>query len=152
MAARAATFVVKRGDVARLAEAASDASRSRFTQTLAECMIEPGEGFGFKGYILVFLFSYLQNRRIWLGSEYPAAEQAMTSVAAVGGYFLTSTAFSSIDDLDPEHHRGSDIDRAVAQLGVEVADAATDGLTWLGILHEKVGVLSDDQVLLVLVG
>lgn len=152
MAARAATFLIRRGDVAELAQAASTGTRSVFTQALALRMLEPGEGFGLVGYARVFLIHYLQNQGIWLGSEYATAEQAFACVAAVGGYILTPSAFSRIDDLNPEHHDELEIARSFAQLGVTDPDVAADGKTWLGILSDKMRTLDSEQALLVLVG
>lgn len=152
MAARAATFVVRRDDIPRLEGAAFSASGPTFRQTLADCVVGPTDGLGFKGYTLLFLLSYLRGRGIWQGSEYARAEQAFGSVAAVGGYLMTPRAFSAVDDLDPDRHDEADIGSSFTQLGVTGPDAAADGKIWLGILHQKVGALRADQALLVLVG
>jgi hypothetical protein len=152
MTAGAATFVIRRGDISTLAGVAGRDSGPAFKQKLAECMVEPGEGWGLTGYALVFLFHYLRGQGLWLGSEYAKAEQALSSVASVGGYFMTPGAFSSVDGLDPRRHDDSAIASAIAQLGVKDSNIAVDGKTWLGILRDKVGALREDEALLVLVG
>lgn len=152
MAAWAATFVVRRDDIPRLEEAARSASVPAFKQTLGDCMVGQGDGLGSTGYTLVYLLSYLRSNGIWQGSEYARVEHAFGSVAAVGGYLMTPRAFSNVDDLDPRRHHEGDIDLNFAQLGVTSHGAGMDGKQWLGILHEKVGALREDQALLVLVG
>ncbi|MGC4815170.1 hypothetical protein ACLQ29_32050 [Micromonospora sp. DT228] len=151
MSAIASLTVVGRDSVPELARLARISSSS-LRSYLAEHGREARQEYGWSGYCMLYLLTYLDERGIDLqASEFDAESDAITSAH---GYtvLITSGHQQLLDQLDPAAHRTEELAAYFAEMGMDFEESAVAGRDGLRLLRDSISELRDDQVLLLHLG
>ncbi|MFG1838071.1 hypothetical protein ACGFH8_06495 [Micromonospora sp. NPDC049175] len=151
MSAIASLTVVGRDTVPELARLART-SRSSLHSYLAEHGREARQEYGWSGYCMLYVLTYLDERGVDLQqSEFDAESDAITS--ALGYTVLITPGHQQLlDQLDPAAHRAEELAAYFAEMGMDFEESGVAGLEGVTLLRDSIADLRDDQVLLLHLG
>ncbi|GGN75104.1 hypothetical protein GCM10010112_45990 [Actinoplanes lobatus] len=149
MSSIASLHIVKIGDLPAIASAAG---RERAWEAIQQSGREPGEEYGWSGYVMMNVLDNLDNLDVTL--ENPDLHEAAEAISAEFGYttLITSDAKEFLDRLDPAAYEIDDLLDGPVDLQLDAEESRHAMEDTLSLLRKAIADLADDEILLLTIG
>ncbi len=151
MSAAVTFYSFPRAELPELVAAARQRAMATFGRLMETHAVDLGGDYGWSGYSFVFTLEYLHSQGVLTGSPYADAEAALTAVVGVGANVLDADAIADFDLLDPDRHDVAAIERHFRSLGMWFEEAGLAGRDAVQVLGERLRLLREGQVLIVVI-
>ena len=149
MSAVASLTVVRSSGIVELARLAPTSS---FHAYLTEHGRKPLTEYGWSGYCMLHVLSYLEERGVDLSKSEFDGESATINKVYAFCVLITPAHKRYLDQLVPAGHDREELAAHFDEMGLDLAGSGMAGLDGLKLLRDSISQLQDDEVLLLHIG